>query len=328
MHCHEFATRTPPVALFEVPGKSALPTSVVLDEPAWRALPLGCVMAAPDPRAIPTRWHAVAPGVQEQAAQTADDCHIVKIVLRNMNMRLAVAGRTVQDGVVTPGMFHVTASGAPVRCLFRGPYDVLHLHVPNDLIGECAQDMPGYPALSLLPEDGLAKDAMVERLGRALLDADEACGAFGSLYTDSIGTAIVARILGLAQRTGACERPKVAGLARWRLRRAIEYVESRLAEPISLGDVAAAAGLTRMHFAAQFRAATGLRPHEYLLRRRIERAQEMLAETAMPVVEVALSVGFQTQSHFTTVFKRFTGQPPHSWRRAHDEPSRPASRLM
>jgi AraC-like DNA-binding protein len=71
-----------------------------------------------------------------------------------------------------------------------------------------------------------------------------------------------------------------------------------------------------MHFAAQFRAATGLRPHEYLLRRRIERAQELLLGSGMPVVEVALSVGFQTQSHFTSAFKRIVGQPPSAWREA------------
>jgi AraC family transcriptional regulator len=69
-----------------------------------------------------------------------------------------------------------------------------------------------------------------------------------------------------------------------------------------------------MHFAAQFRAATGLPPHEYLTRRRIERAQEMLLQDELALVEVALSVGFQTQSHFTSVFKRFAGQSPRAWR--------------
>jgi transcriptional regulator GlxA family with amidase domain len=72
-----------------------------------------------------------------------------------------------------------------------------------------------------------------------------------------------------------------------------------------------------MHFAAQFKAATGLRPHEYLLRRRVERAQEMLQQTAMSVVDIALSVGFQSQSHFTVVFNRFVGRPPHAWRQSH-----------
>jgi AraC family transcriptional regulator len=76
------------------------------------------------------------------------------------------------------------------------------------------------------------------------------------------------------------------------------------------------AGLSRMHFAAQFRAATGYRPHEYLLYQRIESAKSMLSGTDMPLAQVALSVGFQAQPHFSTVFKRITGESPARWRRA------------
>jgi AraC-like DNA-binding protein len=71
-----------------------------------------------------------------------------------------------------------------------------------------------------------------------------------------------------------------------------------------------------MYFAAQFRAATGVRPHEFILRRRIERAQDMLLNSGTALVEIALSVGFQTQAHFTTVFKKIVGQTPHRWREA------------
>jgi len=151
----------------------------------------------------------------------------------------------------------------------------------------------------------------IDALSRALLDADRVGGSFGQLYADCIGIAIIARLLASANR--AVERPKVGELAPWRLKRAIDYFEAQIDKPVSLAAVAASAGLTSMHFAAQFRAATGLRPHEYLLRRRIERAQEMLTETRMSLVDIALSVGFQTQSHFTTVFKRYGGQPPRAW---------------
>jgi AraC-like DNA-binding protein len=262
-----------------------------------------------------TRWHALTQRTQEACADTADDCHVIKIVLRSMNMRLSVAGRTVQDGVATPGIFHVTEPTAAVRCVFRGPYDVLHLHVPNQLIAECARDMPGRRPTTLGSGAAPTKDPVVERLARALLDADEVGGSLGCLYADSVGIAIVARLLASGRGSPPAERGKVAELPRWRLKRAIDYVEARLGGTVRLADVASAAGLTRMHFAAQFRAATGLSPHEYLLRRRIERAQEMLDGTAMSMVDVALSVGFQTQSHFTTVFKRFAGQPPQTWRR-------------
>jgi AraC family transcriptional regulator len=83
-----------------------------------------------------------------------------------------------------------------------------------------------------------------------------------------------------------------------------------------------------MHFAAQFRAATGLRPHEYLLRRRIERAQEMLVGTSMSLVDVALSVGFQTQAHFTSVFKRYAGQPPRAWRESRGVSAKPCQTVL
>jgi AraC family transcriptional regulator len=61
-------------------------------------------------------------------------------------------------------------------------------------------------------------------------------------------------------------------------------------------------------------AATGTRPHDYVLRRRIERAQDLLRNSETGLVDIALGVGFQSQSHFTTVFKRFVGETPHRWR--------------
>src|SRR6266446_3826450 len=109
-------------------------------------------------------------------------------------------------------------------------------------------------------------------------------------------------------------RRRRAALPKWRLRRAVDYVDAHLGERVALADLANAVGLTSMHFAAQFRAATGIRPHEYLLRRRVERAQDLLSTSNATLVDVALSVGFQTQAHFTTVFKRFVGVTPHRWR--------------
>lgn len=105
-----------------------------------------------------------------------------------------------------------------------------------------------------------------------------------------------------------------AALPKWRLKRVIEHVNINIAERISLADMAGAAGLSRMHFAAQFRLATGLRPHDFLLRCRIEVAQELLTDTDQRVIDIAMAVGFQTQAHFTTVFKRLVGDTPRHWR--------------
>jgi AraC-like DNA-binding protein len=104
-------------------------------------------------------------------------------------------------------------------------------------------------------------------------------------------------------------------LPRWRLMRVLTYIETNMGERITLANLAATAGLSRMYFAKQFRATTGMRPHDFVLRKRIARAQQMLAETPDALVDIALSVGFQTQAHFTTVFKKFAGYTPYQFRR-------------
>lgn len=110
-------------------------------------------------------------------------------------------------------------------------------------------------------------------------------------------------------------RATLSPLPLWRLRLATTYIEENLGGPVRLEDVARATGLTRMHFAAQFRAATGVRPHAYLLHRRIERAKTLLMRLDATVVEIALEVGFHSQAHFSTVFKRLAGDSPSTWRR-------------
>ena len=118
----------------------------------------------------------------------------------------------------------------------------------------------------------------------------------------------------LQEMSPACHRMQSAGLQSWRQQLVTEYIELHMRDPIRLPHLAAAAGLTRMHFAAQFRIATGIRPHHYIQLRRIEKACELLRDANRSVVEVALSVGFQTQPHFSRVFRRLTGGSPTEWR--------------
>ncbi len=103
-------------------------------------------------------------------------------------------------------------------------------------------------------------------------------------------------------------------LPKWRLRRVLAYINDNISEPIRLPDLASSSGLSRMYFAAQFRAATGFRPHEYILRKRIARAKILLTTTHHSLAVISGDVGFQTQAHFTTIFKRYVGVTPAQWR--------------
>jgi len=301
---------------FEKTHRPPRPASIIEDEKQWRLRPLRMEATAAS-RVIATRWRSLDKRVREVTAETPDDCHVLGIALRTLDVRLSVFGRVVLDGAAMAGALLVTEPAVCCQCVFRGPYDVLHLHVPNELIAECAREVTVRHAGEICSGFTPTRDPELEQLARALLGAENLAGPFGHLYVDCISTAIIARLLVSASRPHASKRPKVAALVRWRLKRAIDYIEAHLADPVTLADVASAAGLTRVYFSAQFKAATGLRPHEYLVRRRIERAQEMLVVGAgAPIVDVALSVGFQTQAHFSTVFKQFVGQSPHAWRQS------------
>lgn len=164
------------------------------------------------------------------------------------------------------------------------------------------------------------RDAVAESLIRALLAAMAAREAADDDSLASIGAALVVRALALSRTRQQMPAPErsLAPLPAWRLKRVVQHIDAHLHGRITLGEMAAVAGLTRMHFAAQFRRATGISPHGYLLQRRVERAKALLRDTGRPLVDIALCVGFGTQPHFTTVFKRFAGQPPHRWRQSLD----------
>jgi hypothetical protein len=116
-------------------------------------------------------------------------------------------------------------------------------------IAECARDLIGKYAPALRSESVPRKDIVIDWLGRALLEANRVGGSFGQTYADCISLAIVARLLASASGLDLSERSRGSSkLAPWRLKRAIDYVEARLDEPVSLAEIASSAGLTRMHF--------------------------------------------------------------------------------
>jgi AraC family transcriptional regulator len=100
-------------------------------------------------------------------------------------------------------------------------------------------------------------------------------------------------------------------LPRQRLRAVIEYIDEHLGSELSLDDLAAVARLSPYHFARLFKNSTGLPPHQYVIARRVERAKELLRDRVrLPLAEIALEMGFSSQSHFTRHFKRLVGVTP------------------
>ena len=101
------------------------------------------------------------------------------------------------------------------------------------------------------------------------------------------------------------------------LLRAKDLADARYFEPLDVGDLAGAAGLSRAHFSREFRRAFGDSPHAYLLTRRLERAAALLRGTDRSVAEICFSVGLRSVGSFTTSFTRTYGTSPTAYRAAY-----------
>jgi hypothetical protein len=120
---------------YNVKRRHAGLVTIVEKEREWRAQPSGYA-AWSEPKVGITRWRSLEQRTREVSAETPSDGHLILIVMRNKNVRLSSSGRVVHDGAAIPGMLQITEPTVFARCVVRGPYDVLHLHVPNSMIAE------------------------------------------------------------------------------------------------------------------------------------------------------------------------------------------------
>lgn len=110
--------------------------------------------------------------------------------------------------------------------------------------------------------------------------------------------------------------PKVlANLTHKQLHHVLEYIEARISEDLSLSDLAGLAGLSRFHFLRIFKNTTGTTPHQYVLRRRLELAKDLLADGDLPIQEVAARAGFSSAVHFSRAFQQRVGLSAREFRK-------------
>jgi AraC-like DNA-binding protein len=94
-----------------------------------------------------------------------------------------------------------------------------------------------------------------------------------------------------------------------------EALDLHPGEPWTVADLAAIAGVSPSHLAERFQRDVGMPPHQYLIRRRLAMARELLQATDMPVTEIALELGFSSGQYFATTFRRLAGMSPAAFRR-------------
>ncbi|GAB4382401.1 MAG: hypothetical protein Kow00121_42550 [Elainellaceae cyanobacterium] len=103
---------------------------------------------------------------------------------------------------------------------------------------------------------------------------------------------------------------KNRGLTRTQLQQVLDYIHTHLDRDLSLTELAEVINVSPTYFASLFKQAIDISPHQYVIQQRVERAKLMLSKTDLAIADIALQVGFSSQSHLTQQFKRITGMTP------------------
>ncbi len=291
----------------------------ILPESSWLVAPPATV----DHRGIApkirlSKWSKAEVGAPIEFTAAHDEtAHVLSYSLRPLDYQFTLGGRNVLDGVVNPNrVFLLPPVNVPRSGVYRSPFHSVRIFLPPELIVECYESMydRATPSGVELFNAEFTRDPLVADLARALGSVDEHAAGVGSTFIDAVSLALTSLLISLSSARRPSSPTATKPLAKWRLRRTLEYLEARLREPICLNDLSAVAGLSRLRFAAQFRSAVGQAPYGYIVKRRVEEAQRLLLDPSWTIASVANEMGFADQAHFTRSFKKIVGMTPARWR--------------
>jgi AraC family transcriptional regulator len=265
-------------------------------------------------------WRSIYASMQREAPYQASFSAVKDyLIILHLDGPVGVQralGASKSHRIIRPGGLFMLPGGMDFGVRLEGHLESLHLYVRAQVLEEVANDFGLKPGLrpELVARLGV-RDPVIEQLVLSVRDQMMEQDPFSHIYTDYIARLLAAHLLRKHSTLTAAHKKAAPSMSRVQVERAIEYMESHLADSISLADVADAANLSPSHFTRLFKSATGAPPHQFLIQLRVERAKRMLMQRG-PIAEVALACGFAHQEHLTRIFRRTTGFTPASFRRA------------
>jgi AraC-like DNA-binding protein len=200
--------------------------------------------------------------------------------------------------------------------LIDKPFHSLHFYLPRMAFNALADDhnVSRIGELDYRPGAGVG-DATMTALAMSMLGALDKPEQASRVFVDHVTLAAAVHI---AQTYGGMQghpRSIQGGLAPWQERRAKEMLAGNLNGDVALRDIARECGLSTAHFSRAFRRTTGIAPHRWLVRHRVETAKALMENASLSLSDIGLRCGFADQSHFTRTFSGAVGLSPGAWRR-------------
>jgi AraC family transcriptional regulator len=228
-----------------------------------------------------------------------------------------IEGARAEKMLIGPRRMCITPGEATTHWQHCGHPEILQVYLRQSVFASAVSEMYGSdPSRAELVPRFAIEDPLLEQLALTIVSALRDGAAEDGLYVDTLAQMMAVHLARAHSTRSRPSRPaKMENLSSWRIRRLIDYIEEHLDGDLSLEAMAHEVELSPLYLARAFKTAVGQSPHQYVLARRLERAKALLRNTDSPIVEVALSSGFSSQSHLSHWFLRYVGVPPAAYRR-------------
>ncbi|NMG20240.1 AraC family transcriptional regulator [Brasilonema bromeliae] len=186
----------------------------------------------------------------------------------------------------------------------------LHIHLQPELVEQVTQASEMDTERLDLVNHFCKQDLHLQHIAMLLLAELCSDGMMGQLYVESLTQVLVIHLLRHYSKSAQIITSENRSLTHAQLQQAIDYIHTHLNRDLSLAEIAEVINISPTYFASLFKRATGISPHQYVIQQRVERAKSLLSKTDLAIADIALQVGFSSQSHLTQQFKRLTGMTP------------------
>jgi AraC family transcriptional regulator len=297
------SSKTPVFTVGETHGRALRTGNRLIansQDAGWRSLHAAIIEEGP--------FHATEPAVGHPM--------MIYHLTRPTEVSRKIEGGAGNHQLIGPRRICLTPGEATTRWEHHGHPEILQVYLRGSVYQGAVSEIYNCDMAhaELVPRFAIL-DPMIEQLAIAITTALRDGTSEDGLYIDTLAQMMAVHLArGHSSQSRPVRIPPMQTLSGWRMRRVIEYIEENLDGDLSLEAMAAEVDISPIYLARAFKAAVSQSPHQYVLSRRVERAKELLRNTELPVVDVALSSGFSSQSHLSYWFQRFMGVSPAAYR--------------
>ena len=200
------------------------------------------------------------------------------------------------------------------RLELHSAFDMVRFYMPHSALDSLAYGRGLRRVAGLRAPPFGVHDPIMHGMALAMVASMKSIDAAQPIFVEYMALAFHAHVVH-AYGSVPEGRSNYGGLAPWQMRRVVEAVEQNPGANHTISMLARECSLSSSYFARAFKETTGLAPHQWLTRKRIEHACRLLAQTSMELSEISLICGFADQSHFSRVFARQEKRSPGKWRK-------------